>query len=226
MQLEHEFRTTVKGNTPMVAYCQHMQNLADWLDDVDAPVSQHQLVLQMLCGLPADLQAQTSFLQFQDPLPNFLQARSALMLLDRQCCPMADTSSTALITGRPGIPGGGRQPIGGSSGGSQQHDSGGDSFHGGGTQAQHGSSYGEGGSSGQRNGYGRGGGHDNGSRGRGRGRQSGSRQRTYPDGSNASNSPYRNQNPGLLAFWMFERSYTFIDLIYFLLSLIYKILRI
>ncbi|VFQ69303.1 unnamed protein product [Cuscuta campestris] len=51
MQLEHEFRTTVKGNSTMAAYCQQLQNLADWLDDVDAPVSQHQLVLQMLRGL-------------------------------------------------------------------------------------------------------------------------------------------------------------------------------
>ncbi|VFQ83742.1 unnamed protein product [Cuscuta campestris] len=65
MQLEHEFRTTVKGSTSMAAYCQRLQNLADWLDDVDAPVSQHQLVLQMLRGLPADLQGQTSFMQFQ-----------------------------------------------------------------------------------------------------------------------------------------------------------------
>ncbi|VFQ62974.1 unnamed protein product [Cuscuta campestris] len=62
-----------KGSTSMAAYCQQLQNLADWLDDVDAPVSQHQLVLQMLRGLPADLQAQTSFMQFQDPMLNFLQ---------------------------------------------------------------------------------------------------------------------------------------------------------
>ncbi|RAL38937.1 hypothetical protein DM860_014763 [Cuscuta australis] len=31
MQLEHEFRTTVKGSTSMAAYCQQLQNLADWL---------------------------------------------------------------------------------------------------------------------------------------------------------------------------------------------------
>ncbi|VFQ58360.1 unnamed protein product [Cuscuta campestris] len=115
MQLEHEFRTTVKGNITMAAYCQHLQNLADWLDDVDAPVSQHQLVLQMLRGLPADLQAQTSFLQFQDPLPTFLQARSALMLLDRQRSPMA-TGSTALLAGQPGANNGSRQPSSGGSG--------------------------------------------------------------------------------------------------------------
>ncbi|VFQ89964.1 unnamed protein product [Cuscuta campestris] len=38
MQLEHQFRTTVKGSTPMAAYCQELRNIADWLDDVDAPV--------------------------------------------------------------------------------------------------------------------------------------------------------------------------------------------
>ncbi|VFQ83567.1 unnamed protein product [Cuscuta campestris] len=102
MQLEHEFRTTVKGSTSMAAYCQRLQNLADWLDDVDAPVSQHQLVLQMLRGLPADLQGQTSFMQFQDPMPNFLQVRSALMLLDRQRSNPADPGSTALLTTRIG----------------------------------------------------------------------------------------------------------------------------
>ncbi|VFQ89159.1 unnamed protein product [Cuscuta campestris] len=102
MQLEHEFRTTVKGNSTMAAYCQQLQNLADWLDDVDAPVSQHQLVLQMLRGLPADLQGQTSFLQFQDPMPTFLQVRSALMLLDRQRTGPSDSGSTAFLTTRAG----------------------------------------------------------------------------------------------------------------------------
>ncbi|VFQ91084.1 unnamed protein product [Cuscuta campestris] len=164
MQLEHEFRTTVKGNTTMAAYCQHLQNLADWLDDFDAPVSQHQLVLQMLRGLPADLQGQTSFFQFQDLLPTFLQARSALMLLDRQRSPMADLSRTALLGGRPGVNSGSRQLSSGGSGGPQHGSSG---FHGGGLQ--HGGSYGEGGSSGQRNGYGRGSGRGNDARGRGRG---------------------------------------------------------
>ncbi|VFQ73426.1 unnamed protein product [Cuscuta campestris] len=100
MQLEHQFRTTVKGSTPMATYCQEIRNIADWLDDVDAPVSEHQLILQMLRGLPDDLQAQTSFLQFQDPMPSFLQVRSALLLLDRQRTPLGGTSSTALLAGR------------------------------------------------------------------------------------------------------------------------------
>ncbi|VFQ84024.1 unnamed protein product [Cuscuta campestris] len=97
MQLEHQFRTIVKGSTPMAAYCQELRNIADWLDDVDAPVSEHQLILQMLCGLPNDLQAQTSFLQFQDPMPSFLQVWSALLLLDWQRTLLGGTSSTALL---------------------------------------------------------------------------------------------------------------------------------
>ncbi|VFQ83882.1 unnamed protein product [Cuscuta campestris] len=139
MQLEHEFRTTVKGSTSMAAYCQQLQNLSDWLDDVDAPVSQHQLVLQMLRGLPADLQAQTSFMQFQDPMPNFLQVRSALMLLDRQRSNPVDPGTSALLTTRAG-----GQLHGGTHGGS------------GGYGGSHGGSgYGEG-NPGQRGGYGRG----------------------------------------------------------------------
>ncbi|VFQ61977.1 unnamed protein product [Cuscuta campestris] len=31
MQLEHQFRTTVKGSTPMAAYCQELRNIADWI---------------------------------------------------------------------------------------------------------------------------------------------------------------------------------------------------
>ncbi|VFQ62470.1 unnamed protein product [Cuscuta campestris] len=55
MQLEHQFRTTTKGSLSIAAYCQTLRNLADWLDDVDATVSEQQLVLQVLRGLPDDL---------------------------------------------------------------------------------------------------------------------------------------------------------------------------
>ncbi|VFQ96438.1 unnamed protein product, partial [Cuscuta campestris] len=156
MQLEHQFRTTVKGSTPMAAYCQELRNIADWLDDVDAPVSEHQLVLQMLRGLPDDLQAQTSFLQFQDPLPNFLQVRSALLLLDRQRTPL-ETSSTTLLAGRGAGSFSGNQLGGGGSRGPP---------HGGSGDRIFGVNYGDGSSSGQRGGYGCGQGRGNGNRGR------------------------------------------------------------
>ncbi|VFQ74998.1 unnamed protein product [Cuscuta campestris] len=73
MQLEHQFWTMTKGSLTMSAYCQILRNLADWLDDVDAPVSKQQLVLQVLRGLPDDIRNQTSFLQFQTLAPNFFK---------------------------------------------------------------------------------------------------------------------------------------------------------
>ncbi|VFQ79059.1 unnamed protein product [Cuscuta campestris] len=156
MQLEHQFRTTIKGNTPMATYCQTLFNIADWLDDVDAPVSQHQLVLQMLRGLPEDLQAQTSLLQFQDPLPTFLQAHSALLLLEWQRTLLDNHGSSALVARS------GSSPHSGGYGGSNQ--STGSNFSGG-SQGSFGSGNGDG-SSRQRSGYGRGHGRGSGNQGR------------------------------------------------------------
>ncbi|VFQ68964.1 unnamed protein product [Cuscuta campestris] len=52
MQLELRFRTTIKGNWSINEYCHLLENLADYLDDVDAPVTEHALVLQVFQGLP------------------------------------------------------------------------------------------------------------------------------------------------------------------------------
>ncbi|VFQ92597.1 unnamed protein product [Cuscuta campestris] len=38
MQLEHQFYNTIKGTSTIQTYCQTLQNIADWLDDVDAPL--------------------------------------------------------------------------------------------------------------------------------------------------------------------------------------------
>ncbi|VFQ67263.1 unnamed protein product [Cuscuta campestris] len=154
MQLEHQFRTTIKGSMTMATYCQTLRNIADWLDDVDAPVSESQLVLQMLRGLPDDLQAQTSFLQFQQPLPTFLQTRSALLLLERQRQTIMDDAGTALMAGRTGS-----SPYGGSSGGFGRSGGTPGSGHNGGSDGGHGQ-------------QGRNSGRSGGGRGRGRGRNS------------------------------------------------------
>ncbi|RAL44373.1 hypothetical protein DM860_011650 [Cuscuta australis] len=169
MQLEHQFRTTVKGTMPMATYCQTLRNIADWLDDVDAPVSESQLVLQLLRGLPDDLQAQTSWMQFQQPQPNFLQVRSVLLLLECQRSHSIETG-TALVTGR----------TGGQLGPNQQQ--------------PHGRSSGAAEPSGNRGYPGRGGGGRGGhGQGRGRGRSSGGQR--HSDGYGSWNSPNQNPNP-------------------------------
>ncbi|VFQ69589.1 unnamed protein product [Cuscuta campestris] len=65
MQLEHQFCTTVKGTKSMVDYCQTLKNLADCLDDIDAPVTDNQLVLQLLRGLPEDSKIGRLFCNFR-----------------------------------------------------------------------------------------------------------------------------------------------------------------
>ncbi|VFQ66823.1 unnamed protein product [Cuscuta campestris] len=60
MQLEHRFRTTVKGHLSINEYCRLLKNLSEYLDDVDAPVTEHALVLQDLQGLPHDIRSQPS----------------------------------------------------------------------------------------------------------------------------------------------------------------------
>ncbi|VFQ83237.1 unnamed protein product [Cuscuta campestris] len=130
MQLEHQFRTTTKGPLSIAAYCQTLWNLADWLDDVDAPVSEQQLVLQVLRGLPDDLRRQTSFFQYQTPPPTFLQTRSALLLIEQQRAELGVGSNTGdggtvLYAGsggplRQGSAGGGRSESSGGGGFGQQ----------------------------------------------------------------------------------------------------------
>ncbi|VFQ84245.1 unnamed protein product [Cuscuta campestris] len=122
MQLEHQFRTTTKGSLSMAAYCQTLRNLADWLDDVDATVSEQQLVLQVLRGLPDDRRGQTSFLQYQTPPPTFLQTRSALLLLEQQRTDLGGgslggDSGTALYAGSGGPSGGDSRRHGSAGGG-------------------------------------------------------------------------------------------------------------
>ncbi|VFQ88384.1 unnamed protein product, partial [Cuscuta campestris] len=72
MQLEHRFRTTVKGTKTINEYCHALKNLADYLDDVDAPVTEHALVLQVLQGLPHDIRGQVHFFAVPKSVPDVL----------------------------------------------------------------------------------------------------------------------------------------------------------
>ncbi|VFQ76213.1 unnamed protein product [Cuscuta campestris] len=129
MQLEHQFYNTVKGTSTITTYCQTLRNIADWLDDVDAPVTENQLVLQTLRGLPDDLGKQASFLQFQKPPPTFMETRSALLLLEQQNRPLiiageGGSALAATISGPQGF-GGGASRVQGFGGGGQSQGSGG-----------------------------------------------------------------------------------------------------
>lgn len=60
------------------AYCHRLKELADQMSDVDCPVTQQRLVLQLVRGLPPEYDAVASFINQQ--IPSFEMARSMLQL--------------------------------------------------------------------------------------------------------------------------------------------------
>ncbi|XP_010686739.1 uncharacterized protein LOC104900907 [Beta vulgaris subsp. vulgaris] len=80
-------------------YCQRLKMLADQLKNVDAPVSNNQLVLQMVAGLTDAYNGVGTLLRQSDPLPPFYQARSILMLEEAGLSKKASlgSSSSALL---------------------------------------------------------------------------------------------------------------------------------
>lgn len=61
--LEHEFNKLKLASMPSLDdYCHRLKDLADQLSDVDSPVSQQRLVLQLVRGLPAEFDTVASFI--------------------------------------------------------------------------------------------------------------------------------------------------------------------
>ncbi|KAD7477643.1 hypothetical protein E3N88_00779 [Mikania micrantha] len=79
--LENKLVTTRLENFPNVsAYCQTLKMLSDQLANVNAPVSNQRLVLQLIHGLTESYESFATMLQQTTPLPDFYEARSRLIL--------------------------------------------------------------------------------------------------------------------------------------------------
>ncbi|XP_023753179.1 uncharacterized protein LOC111901545 [Lactuca sativa] len=64
----------------MAAYCQEVKNLSDQLTNVEAPVDNQRLVLQLISRLSDQYDNITTLFQQSTPLPDFYTARSKLCL--------------------------------------------------------------------------------------------------------------------------------------------------
>ncbi|XP_012853856.1 PREDICTED: uncharacterized protein LOC105973379 [Erythranthe guttata] len=80
IQLEEQFKSLKKGSLSIHDYCQLLKTTADNLADVGNPVSDKQLILQTLHGLPKHYGTIVNLISFQTPLPSFLQTRSLLQM--------------------------------------------------------------------------------------------------------------------------------------------------
>ncbi|KAJ9555239.1 hypothetical protein OSB04_009853 [Centaurea solstitialis] len=80
IHLLHKFSNTrLDGFSNMSAYCQELKTLADQLANVNAPVDNDRLVLQLIAGLNEQYEGIATLLQGQEPLPTFYNARSKLI---------------------------------------------------------------------------------------------------------------------------------------------------
>lgn len=61
-------------------YCQELKTLSNQLTNVDAPVSNDRLVLELINGLRDKFESLATILQQSTPLPDFYTARSKLIL--------------------------------------------------------------------------------------------------------------------------------------------------
>ncbi|KHN36473.1 hypothetical protein glysoja_046107, partial [Glycine soja] len=69
----------VQYATCVSTYCQYLKSLSDQLKNVDFPVDNNRLVLQLVSGLTEPYKGVTTLIRQSDPLPQFYQARSMLV---------------------------------------------------------------------------------------------------------------------------------------------------
>ncbi|XP_074336649.1 uncharacterized protein LOC141673812 [Apium graveolens] len=104
IHLLHKFSNTRWDGFPNVsAYCQELKVLADQLANVNTPVDNDRLVLQLIAGLNEQYEGIATILQQQEPLPSFYTARSKLVQVEsrkaEQALHASKNAGTALATG-------------------------------------------------------------------------------------------------------------------------------
>lgn len=105
VHLSAEFRSLSQGNLRMAEYCARLKALADALANVDEPVKDRTLTLQLLRGLSRRYQVIATVLPMQTPFPSFNEARSRLLLKEiQQDARDRSDGSTALSIGIGGGP--------------------------------------------------------------------------------------------------------------------------
>ncbi|XP_010436597.1 PREDICTED: uncharacterized protein LOC104720386 [Camelina sativa] len=84
IQYDNKFRTLVIGDMSVTDYTHKLNNLADLLANVDAPVTNHALVMHMLNGFSAKFDNIIKVIQHQSPFPSFIKARSMLLMEEKR----------------------------------------------------------------------------------------------------------------------------------------------
>nr|AAN34944.1 Putative retroelement [Oryza sativa Japonica Group] len=78
--LSHEFHSMTQGDMPIADYCQKVKTAADALRDVGHPVTESQLVLNLLSGLNSRFSSTADNIASAPVLPSFASAHNTLLL--------------------------------------------------------------------------------------------------------------------------------------------------
>ena len=96
--LEYDFtQTTMENFSSVSTYCQHLKSLSNQLKNVGSPIDNSRLVLQLVSGLTEPYKGVATLIRQSDPLPQFYQARSMLVLEESDLKKVAQTSSSAMV---------------------------------------------------------------------------------------------------------------------------------
>ncbi|XP_022023574.1 uncharacterized protein LOC110923826 [Helianthus annuus] len=102
INLNNKFASTRLEQFPsMMAYCQALKVIYDQLTNVGSPITEEQLVLQLLMGLTEAYESTATIIQQTSPLPDFYETRSRLCMAEtrkvNQVRNAAQAAGTALV---------------------------------------------------------------------------------------------------------------------------------
>ncbi|XP_022685425.1 uncharacterized protein LOC111258440 [Setaria italica] len=96
--LSHDFHSMTEGDSSISEYCQRMKTLADALRDVDHPIQDSQLVLNLLRGLnPRYSNTADDIANSTASFPTFAQARDMLTLKELRLANEEKVSTTTVL---------------------------------------------------------------------------------------------------------------------------------
>lgn len=102
--IDTEFCNLNQGTLSITDYCRKMKTLADSIVELDEPMTDHVLTLNVLCGLYERFEYIRSFLKRQRPLSKFVEVCSELLLEELSMAPpsvVPTAPTTALVASAP-----------------------------------------------------------------------------------------------------------------------------
>jgi hypothetical protein len=102
LYLTNKFSNTkLDSFSDVSSYCQALKELSDQLSNVDSPVDNNRLVLQLIAGLSDPYDGVAMYLQQTDPLPDFETARSRLLMEESRKANQSTPSGSVLHAAAP-----------------------------------------------------------------------------------------------------------------------------